>query len=67
MSASQLKASLVGNSSALMASSTNQTVTTQAMATTNTNNNLCIDPLRDKGIFEALENDNSTSFQGYDA
>lgn len=32
MSASQLKASLVGNSSALMASSTNQTVTTQAIA-----------------------------------
>lgn len=32
MSASQLKASLVGNSSALMASSTNQTVTAQAIA-----------------------------------
>ncbi len=40
--------------------------TAMAIATTNTNNNLCIDPLRDRGVFTAVENDNSTSFQGYD-
>jgi pimeloyl-ACP methyl ester carboxylesterase len=32
---------------------------------TTTINDLCSDPLREKGIFTALETDNSTSFQGY--
>jgi hypothetical protein len=36
-----------------------------ALSTTSTNS-LCTDTLRDRGVFTALETDNSTSFQGYD-